>query len=276
MIDLSSFHPNVPTEMPPLWWSLDRSLETNLARVESWRKHFTRYLPLGNAIDEVAIQTMNFDRVRDYLRQDDDWKLFNTAEDVVYANPFGTRYTVSYRFYRHPALPYRLEVMVLGNQTGEVGFSPVHHALWNQTVRMRQDNDGLLPIPHFSYKPQFPKSPVTGKEMGPRRAYGQTVNHLRKEGFIPVQACQSTYGVFGYFIQNETDRQVYLKPRVNLRDAGHDCLTGGCNDQGEHGTCTHCGEQSGHDPVAKKKAECGQPYPCEHAPNGGNHPVVKA
>ena len=27
-------------------------------------------------------------------------------------------------------------------------------------------------------------------------------------------------------------------------------------------------------PMSERLAECGQPYPCGHAPDGGNHPVV--
>jgi hypothetical protein len=51
-----------------------------------------------------------------------------------------------------------------------------------------------------------------------RQAYGSAVQHLKDKACIPAMACQSTYGVFGYFIGNETARQIYLKPRVNLRD----------------------------------------------------------
>lgn len=210
-MNLNTTHPNVPTERAPLWWNLDAPHQSNLDRMDRWIAHYDYALPLGHSIDEVAVQTMDPGRMSDYLNRNE-WEQFNDARDVVYTNPFGTRYSVSYRFFRHSAVRYRMEVMTMND-----GFSPLHQSLWEQTTRMRGDNLDLLPVPHLSFKPNF-LSPITEGPLPARRQYGKVVNHLVSKACLLAQACQSTYGVFGYFIGNETARQVYLKPRVNLRD----------------------------------------------------------
>lgn len=65
------------------------------------------------------------------------------------------------------------------------------------------------PIPHLSFK--YPGDST-------QRGYSKAVQHLQEQACIHAMTCQSTYGAFGYFIGNETMRQIYVKPRVNLRD----------------------------------------------------------
>jgi hypothetical protein len=191
----------------------------------------------------------SYPKVHDYL-VDHEWDYFNAAADTVFTTPFCTRYGVRYRFYRHPQFAYRLEVMTLRE-----GFSPLHEALWVAHSGDKR-TDRRFPMPHLSYKPERTAKEAGGVELETlRRSYGRAVQHLEDNACIHVQSCQSTYGQFGYFIGNDTARQIYIKPRVNLRDAVmHSMCTVDSNDG-----CL---------------AECGQLAPCGHAPGGVNHPKV--
>jgi hypothetical protein len=57
------------------------------------------------------------------------------------------------------------------------------------------------------------------REMGARRAVRVDLQNLRDKGFVLAQACQSTYGEFWYMMHEDTKRQIYVKPRINTRDA---------------------------------------------------------
>lgn len=205
-MNLNTEHPNVPSASEPVWWDLNRTNADNIREMERWIGYYSDRLPVGTAIDEVSILTTRPGMAAKRL-EEADWALFNRAEDVVFTNPFGTRYTVMYDFYRHPLVPWRLEVM----RTKD-GFSPLHRAL-SQVYR----TDSQMPVPHLSFKPEQKASPIAGKE-GFRRSYGRAIQQLQDKGCLHVMTCQSTYGVFGYFIGNDVGRQVYVKPRINLRD----------------------------------------------------------
>jgi hypothetical protein len=218
--------PNVPRASRPVFWDTTKEVRVNLLRIQTWIAHYNYALPGGAVIDEAAVLVPSPYLVRKLAGTlaEEGWEMFNTAEDIVYTNPFGTRYFVEYSFMRHPDQPYRLELMT--RSTGydeEPGFSPLHAALVNAAL------PDLYPMPHLSFKPgravlRYPSfvSEEAGKNLDRLQTWGQAyssaVQFLKDKACIHAMTCQSTYGTFGYFIGNETARQIYLKPRVNLRD----------------------------------------------------------
>jgi hypothetical protein len=221
----------VPQAMRPLYWDVHLSTATNLNVLEGSMAANLDRLPKGCKFDEVAIMVpgpWHLERLRNLLGGPSGWVEFNEAEDLVFTNPFGTRYRVHYHFFQHPNRSYRLEVMYPSYEgiDGEAGFSPLHQALWEHG-RM-ENTSGLTryPIPHLSFKPQRRDLGVhrDGMTAGEERmqtwgqAYGQAVQHLKDQGFIHAQTCQSTYGRFGYFLHQDAQRQLYIKPRINTRD----------------------------------------------------------
>jgi hypothetical protein len=207
----------VPFITPPLYWSRAASVPRNLARIQQhiadmYRKTATPEGEQPYLIDEAAIMVPDpFQRSALTAQLEAaGWEQFNEAEDLVYTNPFGTRYFVAYRFFRHPEWPFRLEVMMpsMGSD-GRGGFSPLHTALWQPDgwPLRRLQVEEAYPIPHLSFKVPDLKS------------FSVAVQYLKDKAFLHAMTCQSTYGAFGYYISNETYRQVYLKPRVNTRDA---------------------------------------------------------
>lgn len=204
----------VPLPKPPVNWDRDLRVEENLLGIEAWIGHYRDKLPPHAFIDEAAILVPNYwhkSRVAGAL-QKAGWVEFNNAQDVVYTNPFGTRYCVEYTFFRHVDKPYRLEMMmIIEDDDGLRGFSPLHHALVAPTTATPVSTLSATryPIPHLSFK--YPGDPS-------QRGYSKAIQHLQEQACIHAMTCQSSYGTFGYFIGNETMRQIYLKPRVNLRD----------------------------------------------------------
>lgn len=211
--NLKHDHPRVPQSKDPLFWESywdgNARTERCLKMIEGQMVEYERYLPAGASFDEVAILVTTIQRrytIEGELERDG-WEHFNEAEDMVYTNPFGTRYSVEYHFLRHPDRAYRLEVMQLAR-----GVSPLHHSL-NHVARSYM----MMPVVHLSFKP--PAKWV--EEFGTRGAYALTVDYLQeKGGLVHAQTCQSTYGVFSYWIPCQSEYQLYLKPRVNLRDEG--------------------------------------------------------
>lgn len=219
----------VPTRTVPLLWSLERDVKDNLHQVEHWMDRFMPFLPDNCKFDEAAIlvpSNYHMFKMMKSLEQAG-WHQFNEARDLVFTNPFGTRYFVHYVFFQSESSDYRLELMRLdsGTKDDRPGFSPLHRALWHDGEPPVSAGTNTFPIPHLSFKP-YQRSLSMGLLMGnppmketPRRAYARTVDHLREQGFIHAQTCQSTYGHFGYYIHADSYRQVYVKPRVNTRDA---------------------------------------------------------
>lgn len=204
---IDMIHPNVPGEHLPLWWDLDLGTEANVSEMDRWIDYYDKFIPPGVEVDEVSLLTEDPTYVAGKLSETG-WSCFNSASDVVFTNPFGTRYAVNYDFYRRPDVPWRLEVMQI---TG--GFSPLHAALeWYTDPR-------LLAVPHLSFKPERCAVASGSAELETLgRSYSRAVQHLKDNAAIPAQTCQSTYGVFGYYLGNDATRQVYLKPRINTRD----------------------------------------------------------
>lgn len=206
----------VPDQARPVLWKTGDPISANLLKVNAWIAHYQDRLPDDTFIDEASILVPDmgsFDDVNQYLEKAG-WSHFNASEDLVYTNPFGTKYGVAYDFFRHPDYGYRIELMQL---TGE-GMSPLHEAL---QALPKTGYDGY-PMPHLSFKPVLPvhTSVLTGESLvsQKRRSYSRAVQHLRDRACIHAMTCQSAYGNFGYFLGNDTSRQIYVKPRINLRD----------------------------------------------------------
>lgn len=223
---------DIPMPSRPVYWNTDLDVDVNLAVLGRYISTYTEKLPLGEGFDEAAVLLPN-----PYLRRlfvdklvAAGWEYFNQSEDVVYTNPFGTRYCVSYQFLRKAGVPYRIEAMVLEtDELGDPGFSPLHRALWQTNGDPTSNN--MLPVPHLSFKPTprvlripaqvaaeagRPGSTRTVQTLG--QAYSSAVAHLQEQACIHAQTCQSSYGRFGYFLPNDATRQLYIKPRINTRD----------------------------------------------------------
>lgn len=198
----------VPLPHEPLAWDRRLGVSANLNRLEAEMHRYQRWLPDGELLDEAALLAPN-SSVRECLIHElgfGGWQVFNRAADLVFTNPFSTRYVVEYTFLNHPRKPYRLEVMMLGQ-----GFSPLHQALWSPNgVTPEWGNHPILPIPHLSYKRTGPEA---------RKLVRKDLDRYREElGFILAQACQSTYGEFWYLTHVDSVCKMYLKPRINTRD----------------------------------------------------------
>ena len=192
----------------------------NVSVIQGYISQYSRLLPVGLYIDEVAVMLPRGHFFLEQMIRDlefQGWDHFNSAADLVLANPFGTRYVVEYNFLRHPVHPWRLELMQMGTaEDGNTGFSPLHQALWPNGQEPTWTDHATFPIPHLSFKPH----PDLVKEMGARKAVRQAIDTVSVHGAIIAQACQSTYGEFWYLSPTDALRQLYLKPRINLRDAG--------------------------------------------------------
>lgn len=209
----------VPNIMNPIYWDAQRKVGDNLNTVEIWMGSYTAQglVPRGGQIDEAAVLVPSRWHATRFINnlEVEGWEHFNGAEDLVYTNPFGTRYLVRYEFLRSPQKTYRLEVMYLQPDSESYqGFSPLHSALWvPEGLTPGTSGTVRFPIAHLSFK-----APKNTGDLQLRSAYSRAVAHLQAKGCIHAQTCQSTYGVFGYYLPHDATRQLYLKPRVNLRD----------------------------------------------------------
>lgn len=215
-------YPGVPYTRTPLYWDTRLPIMTNVQVVEQYISEWSRLLPTDkHVIDEAAIMVPNRE-ARGLLERDlgmAGWEPFNVAADIVHTNPLDTRYVVEYSFLRHPRRAWRLEVMLLGEQTmdGQTGFSPLHQSLWFPSGLTPDAAEWPeLPVPHLSFKPLA--SAVA--ELGAEKAVRRDVDYLTERGWLIAQACQSTYGQFWYLAKNDGYKSLYLKPRINLRDGG--------------------------------------------------------
>jgi hypothetical protein len=203
----------VPLSQKPLYWDRRLPVSANVQMVQTYIDKYTPMLPTGCYFDEASILAPGIGAKEGLVRElmVGGWRLFNEATDLVFTNPFGTRYAVAYTFLRHPHRTWRLEVMRMDEATRDkrYGFSPLHQALWYPEGAVPTWGQwSELPIPHLSFK------------VPTQRAYSDTIKAMQANAFIHAQTCQSTYGAFSYWIHNDAMRQVYVKPRVNLRDGG--------------------------------------------------------
>lgn len=208
--------PGVPEQTPPLFWNTGETHQHNLRRINRWMGYYGEKLPPFTRIDEAAIlvPTRYYrNKVTDDLLAEG-WQPAGGASDMVHTNPFGTRYMVEYVFLTHPELSWRMEIMMPGqDENDDAGFSPLHSALEAQAEFYNgTDARRLFAMPHLSFKPAIDSDTTL------QRSYSLAVQHLQNQGCIHAQTCQSTYGVFGYYLGNDAASTVYLKPRVNMRD----------------------------------------------------------
>jgi hypothetical protein len=203
---------SIPPAMTPFYWEV-ASVNESCTNIHQQIQKYSQWLPIRCKIDEASVLVP---AIADALDLADQlkacgWDQFNEAKDLVYTNPFGTHYRVNYWFFESPNWNWRLEVMHL--PAGQ-GFSPLHQSLWKGGTR--PSSDGMarrFPMPHLSFKADG----VGGMPI--QRAYSYACDVLQRHGLIHAQTCQSTYGAFGYYLPNDTRKQLYLKPRINLRDA---------------------------------------------------------
>ena len=214
----------VPPARSAFYWHLTETVDENLRVLEYQFAKYRQMLPEGCKFDEAAIMVPSYYHLGKLASalEKAGWAQFNNAKDLVFTNPFSTRYFVEYVFFRHPEKEYRLEVMMMaeGEEDGQPGFSPLHAALWQNGERPAHAGHTMFPVPHLSFKPVrivLPESRGLQKETA-GRAYGRSINHLRDQGFIHAQSCQSTYGMFGYYLHQDSIYPLYVKPRINVRD----------------------------------------------------------
>lgn len=217
--NLDGYAKAVPTITHPVYWDTELPVVTNLHVIDRWIGYYASYLPEGDKIDEAAILVPSlFHRTALALELGrNGWVTFNQARDLVFTSPFGTRYFVKYLFLKNPSRPYRLEIMLMdaGEGDDQPGFSPLHAALWQPNGEAHVSSGATkFPIPHLSFKPtRLPAGESAG------RSYSRAVQYLKDGACIHVQTGQSTYGRFGYYLHQDAQRQIYIKPRVNTRDA---------------------------------------------------------
>lgn len=200
-------------EQPPADYAFD--LDEFFSRVERGVRRYTQVLgDLGfvHGIDEIAIQVPNRLALLNLIQQAvarDGVVLSNTATDHVNTLPLQGCYSVDYAFLTGFSIdgvhPYRIEIM---HKTH--GFSPLHDAILTAIA----DKASAWCV-HASFK------------VHDENEYGAATHALRKGGYESVQRCDSTYGRFSYWQPYDLDTEastlgedfLYLKPRVNLRDA---------------------------------------------------------
>lgn len=162
-------------------------------------------LPSVYPIDEIALVFDNHedDKLHAFIDdavQSSGVKLFNVAYDHVETGPIESAYDVAYHFLEVVDLGMRVEVMKI-----ERGVSPLHESHlspYNPTVF----GDVTTPaVVHLSFK-------IRDDE------WEEVVKAIEEKGGQLVQECWSTYGHFAYFRVKHLGQNIYLKPRVNMRD----------------------------------------------------------
>lgn len=154
----------------------------------------------GNTvIDEMALMFHEYTSLFRFLTQAvqrPGVELFNHAQDMVDTSPIMARYTAQYWFLHSGMGAWRIEALL------QDGASPLHRSL-----QVDAEVGGMI-IVHASFK--------CADEM----EYGTARHTLRGAGWEELQRCDSAYGRFSYWTNpDERYYGVYLKPRVNLRDA---------------------------------------------------------
>lgn len=195
----------------------------------AWRKMIDRvenFLASHNMnfqIDEIALAFDSRHRRYAWLEgalQEEGVEAFNFAHDSVDTSPITSHYHVDYTFLRSPIEGVRLEIMQI-----QSGFSPLHAALMHEIYH----NDPV--VVHFSFKTKDEDH------------YEACVDRLSRIGGMLAQECESTYGKFSYWKFKDQDFSgVYIKPRVNRRDAQP--ITDGISAGEVHEAITHPSQRS--------------------------------
>lgn len=153
----------------------------------------------GVTIDEMALLFPEESSLSAWVKRvvaRDGYELFNVAQDTVETGPIPSKYDVEYWFLRTP-FDYRLELMRLAG-----GYSPVHSAI---DIAPEVISRGVVIPIHASFK------------VPDLMAYASANRTLLQEDWECAQKCDSSYGVFSYWAQEQHEGW-FLKPRVNLRD----------------------------------------------------------
>lgn len=190
---------------PAAWEGRTQSWNNVLCKAEIYLKES---LGLTAVFDEVAMAFWDQDQEYAFIESAvrNGYTLFNAADDTVNTAPIRSQYDVHYSFLQAPGLPWRIEAMRITD-----GCSPLHTALyWNAHKDVPQRAPFVV---HASWK------------CADEQEYQNTAARLCESPWLDLsQRCQSTYGTFSYWLPvgeafNEIGARVYLKPRVNMRDA---------------------------------------------------------
>lgn len=163
-------------------------------------------------IDEIAYLLPNHVYASTFLREsvrEAGCVHFNSATDHVHTEPLQTHYDVLYDFMSVPleflnGREVRIEAMHLID-----GFSPLHYA---ELLQMKKYDANCTAI-HASFKCED------------ETAYAAAIHRLQEADWEVAMRCGSSYGRFSYWKPLDPDNvlpdgpYLYLKPRMNLRDA---------------------------------------------------------
>jgi hypothetical protein len=197
-------------QMAPMTWHKEGDPGKLLEAVENNLDVYDRWLSdndMPRVLDEVAVLVPNVGHALaliERLVKAPGFEYFNGAKDRVHTWPFHTNYGVQYHFVRTPA-HYRLEIMHMEREL-QNGFSPLHAAMWPNGAPNAPDAS-YYRVVHFSYK------------LPDLDDYRDEKRELAQVGATCGQHCASTYGQFSYWLPDCAERLVWLKPRVNIRDA---------------------------------------------------------
>jgi len=184
-------------------------LETTATLREEMNEALRGMLGALHTVDEMALMFRTDADLKEFLRYAvrHGYTLFNSDSDTVTTGPLRSSYDVAYWFLAAPGYPqlensYRLELMTL-----HTPGSPLH-----DTLQLWLDNNNHPSVAvHASFKCHNEEE------------YANAVHTLGRNGYELTQRCESTYGRFSYWQPQEAAdhpvNTVYLKPRVNLRDA---------------------------------------------------------
>lgn len=195
-IDARAADPDYP-EKP-----VGRAIKGWEGRMRQYRE-FMDSIGLDYVIDEIALMWDEEDRMRRWISSavaEDGVVLFNRAMDRVNTFPISSRYHVEYNFLSIEDKPYRVEAMCIQH-----GVSPLHAAHGSDC------HSRPLAV-HLSFKVESESE------------YSKALSALAEAGCILAQSCKSDYGVFSYWKVPHLFESgyLYLKPRINLRDAKRD------------------------------------------------------
>lgn len=167
--------------------------------ITAWEKCQRAVEEIGGLadIDEMSVMFDSPNAVLSYVSQVASLPgcaLFNYAEDTVTTRPIPGSYRVQYWFLKIPA-KFRIEVLRCS------AGSPLHTSLASV-----QQHDYEPMAVHASFK-------CVNEE-----DYVRALARLRTAGWECWQRCDSSYGKFSYWGNEDEPLGWLLKPRVNLRD----------------------------------------------------------
>lgn len=176
------------------------------AAVDRWLESHQESTEREWLCDEIAFLFCHRDALQFFINdcvRSQQWALTNIADDTVHTTPIRSTYEVTYHFLTDPKEEenFRIECMSIVD-----GFSPLHGAIG---AAAHLDGRAWNAV-HASFKVP-----------GGVDEYEACMARLGALGCTPVLHCASTYGKFSYWTvpDNGEGIELYLKPRINLRDA---------------------------------------------------------